>query len=29
LVVVDDEGEEQTLSKDEWQAAAQPVPKDK
>jgi len=29
LVVVDNEGEELTLSKDEWQTAAQPVPKDK
>ncbi len=29
LVVVDDEGEELTLSKDEWQAAAQPEAKDR
>ena len=29
LVVTDDEGEELTLSKDEWQAAGQPASKDK
>jgi len=29
IVVIDDEGEERTLNKDEWQASAQSAPKDK